>query len=148
MQREVLFRGKRTSDKVWIEGFYDMDASNGKEYIHVQHYAPPTWNDPGGECFSEYFEVMPETVGQFVCKHDKLNVFHGDIIRSINHYEGKKPYYVYHEIIWSEKHYCYLAKSVGNDNDEIGNGTVLLWVYFRNANDPTVSGNIHDNGRR
>lgn len=154
MQREILFKAIALDSKKWIQGdlvhwINKIDCYIIPDIAFISREMGEDENDqpiisPDSLALGPFYRVIPETVCQFVKKYDKMCIFEGDILRSINHYEGKKPYYIYHIISWSEKHSCYLAKSKGNDSDEIGDGTVMLWVYFRNATKPKIIGNIHD----
>ena len=68
--REILFRGKRTDNDEWVEGFY-QEYPEG--YVHIQN----TSND--------WFPVIPKTVGQFTGLTDRSGkrIFEGDIIHCI-----------------------------------------------------------------
>lgn len=80
--REIEFRGKKTSDGTWVEGYYMHHISS--VYIgesgsfHAIHTRPI---DP--ESGERVVEVSPETVGQFTGLHDSAGnkVFEGDIVR-------------------------------------------------------------------
>lgn len=78
MEREILFRGK-DKDGNWVEGDLIHGVGyykSGKLFIlpikHNLAYVPNC--DP-----LDGVEVIPETVGQFIGKHDSVRIFEGDI---------------------------------------------------------------------
>ena len=119
MKREILFRGKKSKDGMWVEGFLKKDV---KGHFRIQF-------DPA--CFTVV--VNPETVGQFTERYDKNDkeIFERDIVVNKN-IHGKK---------WIVE-YRTDSEYVGFVLKEIGTNGISL---FTSWNDIEVIGNIYDN---
>lgn len=79
MRREILFRGKRTDTKEWIEGNHITDEQNpSKVYIGYLFGV----NDNGAVHDTDIVEVEPETICQYTSYTDlrKKKAFEHDII--------------------------------------------------------------------
>lgn len=110
--REILFRGKRTDTKEWIEGIV-FPHDNNKITMLSQH-------SMDGILVGD--EVDPETVGQFTGLTDKNDkkIFEGDIIE----HEGNRysinylPYYARFSAVKPNNVFCVFAYQRG---EVIGN---------------------------
>lgn len=81
MMREILFRGKRTDNGEWVEGFLFYQTIDGENACCIGT-EPLSANDYS-EILGDWVEVVPETVGQFTECTDRngTRIFGGDIFK-------------------------------------------------------------------
>lgn len=93
MTRDILFRGKRTDNGEWVEGYY---ASIG-EY----HYILTGRLELVPYLGFEHFLVNPETIGRFSGLTDRngVKIFEGDIV----HVKAHSCSFTGCVIYWSEE---------------------------------------------
>lgn len=126
MKREISFRGARVCDGQFVNGSLvevngECDSNESVPYIVIS-YGPDTF---------DWFEVEPETVGQFTGMTDKngTKIFEGDILNEP--FEGKEKLY---QVFWDEDRFSYLVKN--------GYGEYYLDEMTQYA---AIVGNIYDN---
>ena len=129
LKRDIVFRGARICDGQFVNGSLvevngECDSNESVPHIVIS-YGPDTF---------DWFEVDPETVGQFTGVTDKngTKIFEGDIVRHIDTT-------------------CHVVEVV---NSEVYFDTEMLEFRFRYSNELfqrkfnnefEVIGNIHDN---
>ena len=132
--REIIFRGKRTYNGEWTEGFYIS-------HLDACHYIIP-FRTGGYEAMDnsfyvhKWFEVDPSTVGQYTGLKDKngKRIFEGDILGS--RYDNLYPDDVAIEVVKWFRNGWYIQQE-NNLPDALCEYGVLPYSE--------VIGNIHDN---
>lgn len=124
MTREIKFRGKDPKGG-WVKGYYLQDLTQGKMRSYI-------FNCP------LYWEVIPETVGQFTGLLDKngKEIYEGDIIRSYD--SENNP--IIHSISWDNKKACYVATML--QHPLLGGPIDKNWI---DEFEKEVIGNVFDN---
>ena len=123
--REILFKGKRADNGEWV-----LSVNLIQKY---RNETKKVYFSKGIET-SDYFEIIPETVGQYTGLTDKngKKIFGGDIVRD----EQSGYEYI---IKWFQEYACYALA------DRRGNMVFDAYEIDMFLNDLIVIGNIHDN---
>lgn len=133
---ERIFRGKTPSqdehfdDGEWVEGYYT--CFNGKEHRIYSGYAETDC----GDYYPDWFNVRPETVGQYTGLTDKngKKIFDGDILA----FSDRLVYVHWHDYCgcWD----CSYIKEIDGKPTLHEDRSPNKWRYKAE-----VIGNIHDN---
>lgn len=127
--REILFRGKRTDNGEWVEGYYykaKYCRTDDKlcDYITIPH--PKEYNEP-----SSHYIVNAETVGQYTGLEDKngTKIFEGDIVKKF----------------WFGKMCIYQIDYDNGLASFIGRAGMKFTTFDYDSEEFEVVGNIYDN---
>jgi hypothetical protein len=141
MKRDIKFRGKRTDNGKWCTGYFVI--ADKKHYIFTGETGLSRVSPAHVLMYEDFvrFEVIPETVGQFVCMipntsmyvDNSRELYEGDLIR----YKGGKT--VYRVTFKYNRFY-----GISNEGDEWGVFTCSLGEK-KSLERIEIIGNIHDN---
>ena len=126
---EIKFRGKRTDNGEWVEGYYLMAA--GMSFISAFAVQEPILVDP-------------DTVGQFTCLHDKngKDIYEHDIVNNghtIIYSQGNsRRFESVGDVRFDTKNGCFVINNTDGYNKRLTLKTIKLLSI-------EVIGNIHEN---
>lgn len=129
--REILFRGKRTDNGEWVEGYYykaKYCRTDDKLCDYITILYMEQCNLP-----NSHYIVNPETVGQYTGLTDKngTKIFEGDIVKCVDANNGGSFTAIVsfgnpnHQYNWG-----FQLIQMGGDNL---NTDILLWVDMEEA---------------
>ena len=128
---EIIFRGKRKDNGEWVEGYFNRYSIGNRYFIaqNGEYDEDRPYMDFSVE--ADFFEIIPETVGQFTGLTDKngKKIFEGDVIanscgrkETVEFYKGRYyPFIAFPEYnCWDEKE-CEVIGTI-HDNPELIGG--------------------------
>lgn len=128
--REIIFRGKRCDNDMWVEGFYCcLYDSKGNESCRIY---PGYAETDCGDFYPDWFGVDPETVGQYTGLKDKngKKIFEGDIVRYGD---------TVHKVVFEQRNGTAYFGLVYSSIE------TFPFDYYQDLKQIEVIGNIHEN---
>lgn len=137
--RQIKFRGLRTDGKGWVYGYLilrECESPVPETTESYKEYLICTYDFNG----LEEFQVLPESVGQYIETINNQDVFDGDIFCIT---DSKYSYYV--KIEDGLQAICYhIMKKDWDDKSHLRWGS-LYRIKLRWDNQFYITGNIHQN---
>ena len=145
--KEILFKGKRKDNGEWVEGYVSQDTILDLNETYIALVIRPKTE----KLFDDaWFEVIPETIGQYTGLTDKhgTKIFEGDVIKQI--FYLKQPNVSlereYRTVIEYGISYAYSDVCGVCQRFSDGSGIAMLSVMDKSGVvDCEIIGNIHDN---
>ncbi len=141
--REILFRGKRTDNGEWVEGYYCNLGGNHPRVLKENIFIGKI----GRVLEFKNIDVISETVGQYTGLTDKngVRIFEGDIVKT--HYANAQKSDFIEQVVFHNGKFCaYFSNQLCKQWANLYDGTEHLpqdkSVYMDSVE---VIGNIHDN---
>lgn len=126
--RQHKFRGKKVDTGEWVYGYHFVETKYSKHFILPGYFVEI--DDGSGNEIPEMFEVIPETVGQYIETINGHEIYHHDIVKAYKYGDTETSPFIY-DITYR------------NGTWWFGNWT---WIEFLQIfRCVEVIGNIHDN---
>lgn len=106
--REIKFRGKRRDNGEWVYGYLYVQRKTSVQKI----YTVPCIQVLEYDYYSISYEVIPETVGQYINKKDSAHkeMYEGD---RVNHGDNYPSVIIFSDYMEGP---CFCLKEIGNED--------------------------------